>query len=294
MVYKQKILIILNPVAGRNEHKKFADIIQILEDNNLDIKILETSEAGHGKILAQQNINAGYNMIVAAGGDGTINEVLNGIYPSSVPFGIIPLGTVNVLAKEIALLDSSASIAQCIIDAHHRPCWLGKSNGRYFSLMISAGLDALSVANVSSKLKRLIGKNAYAISFLTQLIRSKNLKYTVTADGKIYDAANVIVTNGKFYGGEFICAPDASLEDRQLYLLMAVKFGRWNAVKAAYLMLTNKYYKSKDVIILPADRITVSCSQGNIPLQMDGDSAGYLPISITCSKSSINLIQPKK
>jgi YegS/Rv2252/BmrU family lipid kinase len=291
--HKKKILIILNPVAGRSEHEKFSKIIEILKSNNLDIEITETKEAGHGKRIAAANLDAGFDMIVAAGGDGTVNEVLNGIYPHQIPFGLIPLGTVNVLAKEIKLADNAASIANCIITAHHKICWLGNRDGHYFSLMVSAGLDAMSVANVSGKLKRLIGKNAYALSFLKELIKSQNIKYIVTANGKAYDASNVIITNGKYYGGEYICAPDAALDKNQLYLLMSMKFGRWNALKYAFLMLSNKYPYSKDITIIPANRVTINCAFEDIPIQMDGDDAGILPARITMSDHSINLVQPE-
>ena len=293
---KKNLLIILNPVAGRRLQGKFNNIVNILQKNNLTVTIRETKYAGHGKEIAKEitseNINNDYDMIIAAGGDGTINEVINGIYPHQIAFGIIPLGTANVLAKEIKLGEKANDIADCLINGHSSACWLGKANGQYFTLMTSIGLDSLAVAHVSTRLKKIIGKGAYGLSFIWQVIKSKNISYEVTSDGKSYDAYNIIIANGHLYGGQYICAPKARLEDKRLYLLLAQKGGRLNALKYAYLMLTQKYPASPTVTTLPMTQATIKCRHNNISIQSDGDAIGCLPAEVSLSEYALNLIRP--
>lgn len=289
---RKNILIIINPVAGRRLHNKFSRIVNELKRNNLTVTVIETLYSGHGRLIAEQNINDNYDMIVAAGGDGTINEVINGIYPHQMPFGIIPLGTANVLAREIKLKNNVEDITDCIIKGHMAPCYLGVSSGQYFSLMISTGLDAMSVAYVNIKLKKIIGKAAYVMSFLWEIIKSKNITYEVIENGKKHIASNVIISNGRFYGGQYICAPEARLEDEGLYLLMAKKTGRFNSLKYAYLMLTQQYPDCDSVITVPVTKVTIKCAYKETPVQIDGDYGGYLPAEISISDQSINLVQP--
>jgi len=291
---QKKLLIIINPAAGRRSPGKFSHIVDILRENNLAVTIMETRYSGHGQLIAKQNAPGNYDMVIAAGGDGTVNEVLNGLYPCKIPFGIIPLGTVNVLARGINLKNKARNIADCIINGHTAPCWLGVANGRYFSLMASAGLDSLAVAHVNPGLKKIIGKAAYALSFIREVIKSRDITCEIEANGKAYTASNVIITNGHLYGGHYICAPDARLEDRQLYLLLAKRSGRLNALKYAWLMLTRKYPYCDSVVSLPVTKVTVKCKYDNIPLQTDGDTAGVLPAEITISDHPVNLVQPCK
>ncbi|PCJ43049.1 MAG: hypothetical protein COA81_05300 [Alphaproteobacteria bacterium] len=289
---KKNLLIILNPVAGRRLSGKFNNIINILQKNSLSVTIKETLYAGHGKEIARENINKNYDMIVAAGGDGTINEVINGIYPHQIAFGLIPLGTANVLAKEISLGEKADDIADCLINGHSSPCWLGKANGRYFTLMTSVGLDSLAVAHVSTRLKKNIGKGAYALSFIWQVIKSKNITYQVTSDGKTHSAYNIIITNGRLYGGQYICAPEGRLGDKKLYLLLAQRGGRFNALKYAYLMLSQKYPESRTVTTLPITQATIKCVHDNIPVQIDGDAINCLPTDVSLSEHALNLVRP--
>ncbi len=293
---KKNFLIILNPVAGRRLQGKFNNIVNILQKNNLSVTIRETKYAGHGKEIAKEitseNINNDYDMIVAAGGDGTINEVINGIYPHQIAFGIIPLGTANVLAKEINLGEKANDIADCLINGHSSACWLGNANGRYFTLMTSIGLDSLAVAHVSTRLKKIIGKGAYALSFIWQVIKSKNITYQVTSDGKTHSAYNIIITNGRLYGGQYICAPGARLEDKKLYLLLAQRGGRFNALKYAYLMLSQKYPESHTITMLPMTQATIKCGHDNIPAQIDGDAISCLPVEVSLSDYTLNLVRP--
>ena len=290
---KSNVLIIYNPAAGAESINAFNRVVDALNEKVKNVVVVETEYAGHAREIAYRSIDGDYDLIIAAGGDGTINEVINGLYPSDMPFAIIPLGTVNVLAKEIKLENSHYSILDYILSGKVKPSWLGVSNGHCFFLMMSAGIDARSVAIVNVFLKKYIGRFAYAISFLKCLFKGGNINYKVTVDGKEFYASNVIVSNGKLYGGQYLCAPNMDLEQEKLQVLMAQKKGRWPALKYAYLMLTQQYPDAGSVISISARSVHIISDVDDEPIQLDGDHIGYLPADISVSKSPISLLYPR-
>lgn len=288
----KKVLIIFNPEAGQRAIQKFNRIVEELKENELLIDIIKTQYSGHAKIIAQENVNNNYDMLIAAGGDGTINEVLNGMYPTLVPFAIIPLGTANVLAKEAQINSTASEIINYILNGSTKPLWLGKSNNNYFALMMSTGLDAVSVSKVNKNLKKWFGKFAYIVSFIKAVIDSKNIIYKVIIENKTYYSSSVIVSNGKLYGGEYICAPDASLQENKLYAVLTKNTGRINALKYALLMFLQKLPYSDSVTIFPVTKLRISCEQEKVPTQIDGDDGGYIPVEVSISDQYINFQYP--
>lgn len=289
---RENILVIFNPAAGAGSIKKLNDIIDIVRAKGINVTMSETRYAGHAQEIANQSINKNYDLVVAAGGDGTMNEVINGVYPSKIPLAIIPLGTVNVLALEMDLKNTVRSIADYIVYGKAKPCWLGCSNERYFLLMMSAGYDAKSVAYVSGSLKALIGKMAYVFSYIKTLISSSPLEYDVDIGGKKYKCFNVIVSNSRLYGGNFISAPEASMDKNHLVISMAQKGGRLNALKYALCMFLGKYPKLKSVQNITATKCYISCSAAPEPIQLDGDAIGKLPSNISVSDECLMLLRP--
>jgi len=288
----KKVLIIFNPEAGQRAEQKLKRIVEELKRNELLIDTIKTQYSGHAKIIAQENVNNKYAMLIAAGGDGTINEVLNGMYPTFVPFAIIPLGTANVLAKEAQIGSNASGIVNYILNGSTKPLWLGRSNNKYFALMMSAGLDAVSVTKVNKKLKKWFGKFAYIVSFVKAVMDSKNITYEVLIENKIYYSSGVIVSNGKLYGGEYICAPNASLQENKLYAILTKNTGRINALKYALLMFLQKLPYSDSVTILPVTKLRINCEQKKIPTQIDGDNGGYVPVDVSISDQYINFQYP--
>ena len=270
----------------------FKMIVENLKENGMVIDVIKTQHTGHAKIIAQENVNNNYDMLIAAGGDGTINEVLNGIYPTLIPFAIIPLGTANVLAKEAKININANEVVNYILNGSTKPLWLGKANNKYFALMMSAGLDAVSVAKVSKKLKKWFGKFAYIVSFVKAVINSQNIIYEVIIENKTYYSSGVIISNGKLYGGEYICAPDATLHEAKLYAILTKNTGRINALKYALLLFLQRLPYSDSVAIFPVTELKISCAQKRIPMQIDGDDGGYIPVEVSISDQYINFQYP--
>lgn len=290
MVKNFKNLIIYNPNAGRGQHELLLAVLNELEKKDAQYTVLVTEYAGHAMTIAKENHNS-YDVIVAAGGDGTINEVINGLRGSNATLAIIPVGTSNVVAKEILLPHDPEIIADVITEGKIKKYYLPKINGRYFSLMASVGYDSTAVKCVNRKLKKKIAEGAYFFSFMKALFATDNIKYELSVDENKHHAYGAIISNGKYYGGNFISAPDASIFDPGLYVVMLKKKGRIAAMKYFLSIIFKRINKNKDVGIIEATNINIKAT-GQANIQIDGDHFGYLPAQISIGKENIKIKTP--
>jgi len=161
------MVIVFNPVAGRRRAHLLWRVLDVLMANGVRLDLAETHCPGHAEALARDAVSRGESMVVAAGGDGTIAEVANGLMGSNTNLGVIPLGTANVLAHELGLPFSPQAVAAAL--AFGRTCrlWPGQihnaDGARLFVQMLGVGFDAHVVRNLSFPLKRVFGKGAYVL-----------------------------------------------------------------------------------------------------------------------------------
>lgn len=287
------ILIIYNANAGQRRKDMFFEILHELDNKLVKYDVIKTEFAGHGEVIARDmsQINE-VKTIVAAGGDGTINEVLNGMRASAKPLGIIPLGTANVLAKELGIKINAMDIAEVLMRAHISSLYVATINDQIFSLMASVGYDAGAVKNVNIKLKKKVGEAAYVFSFIRELIMAPKIAYNIEVDGNIHYAYGAIITNGKFYGGKYICAPDASIKENKLHAILFKKSGAIQAIKYFWAIVNNTLYKSAEIEVFEVDSVEIS-SNHEAPVQIDGDYFGELPVKIGLIERPVSIICPK-
>jgi diacylglycerol kinase (ATP) len=292
---RKRILIIHNPTSGRGRADFMSKVAVALTDLGARVDIVVTDHPGHGTELAARVEPDSQDAIVAAGGDGTINEVLNGLYAQvdAPPMGIIPLGTANVLALELGIAGKPAVIARILYDGPIRNIYPGiiKRKGqpdRLFAMMAGVGLDARVVAGVSSTLKRLIGKGAYIIEAAWQWLRRRLPDYDLEIDKAPYKAGSVIITNGRLYAGHFEIAPDADLGTYGFKILL-LKGSRGQLLGNAVAMAGDFLARKKGVRMLDSTKIVLAGPSGE-PLQADGDLVTQLPVTIEASKKSIKVI----
>jgi YegS/Rv2252/BmrU family lipid kinase len=250
-------------------------------------------EAGAG-----MNGFAALDLLAIAGGDGTINEAVNGLIAvagpngqASLPLAIVPLGTANVLAREIGQSFSPSVAAQTAIGGAPRKIYLGQANGRCFTIMAGAGFDAHVVANVSTTLKLRIGKLAYVWEALRQLFRFPYQRYRVTVDGVAYDAASVVVAKGRLYAGPYVAAPDARLDRPEFQVCLFQRGGRWNAVRYAVALAMGVLPKLGDYRIVTGREVRIDGPAGD-PVQGDGDIIAHLPAEIRLAPVALSLMAP--
>lgn len=301
----KRMLVIFNPTAGRRQKRKLDAVVKALQDLGATVQLLATQARGDAEAFARQariTFEMGLpqsgeveapDVVVAAGGDGTINEVVNGLLGSDLPLAIIPLGTANVLAAEIGLPSETKKLARVICFGEAVDTYIGLINRRAFIQMAGAGMDADVVAGVSKPLKRLLGKGAYGLAILRWLIKPSKQRYRLSIEGQEYDAATVIFSNGRYYGGRFLLAPKASIHDNALLVTVFQKGGRWSAVLALILLGLGRIEIARGVKCLQCRTATLTNVEGEEPrrlVQADGDIVAKIPAQIGISTTPIKLV----
>src|SRR5277367_1854400 len=194
------MVIIFNPVAGRRRANLLWRVLDVLVANGVRLDLAETHRAGHAEALAREAVRRGEQMVVAAGGDGTIAEVANGLMGSSACLGVIPLGTANVLAHELGLPFAPKSVAAALAFGRTRTLWPGVARGadssRLFVQMLGIGFDAQVVHRLSLPLKRVLGKGAYVVQSLGESFRYKFPPIRLRIDEMETEAASAVISKG--------------------------------------------------------------------------------------------------
>lgn len=287
-----RVFIIHNPISGRRSGL-LREVQSRLEGMGCRVALHETARPDHAREIASAVSRADYDRIVVSGGDGTINEVFNGLTPDSPPVAIIPRGTANVLAAEIGLGADPREIAETIVRGEARAVSLGTINGRRFLLMAGVGFDACVVATVSSRLKRAIGKGAYVVASLRQMIRGEFHRFQVLIDGVPHEAASVVIANAHYYGGRFVCAPEARLESSDLQVCLFERGSRWHVAVYGLALALGLLPKAPGYRILPATRIEIRAPHG-AAIQADGDFVGFTPAEVTVTSRAAWLVFPRR
>jgi YegS/Rv2252/BmrU family lipid kinase len=286
--------VIVNPAAGRRRRPFLEAVLGAVRARGVALTVRETAAPGHAETLARAAVAEQFDAILAAGGDGTVNEVINGLAGSAQVFGIVPLGTANVLAAEIGLACTPEAIAHTIAGGTPRPVYFARAGGRVFALMAGAGLDARVVAGVDLKLKRRVGKLAYVWQALLELIRYRPTLYEVALGGGArHRAAGVIVAKGHYYGGRFVCAPQARLGEPVLQVCLFQKPGRLSAMRYALALASGRLCRlpESDYRIVPARALTISGPPGE-RMQLDGDVGVAMPAAIEVIEEPFLLLTP--
>jgi diacylglycerol kinase (ATP) len=297
---RRRLLVVFNPTAGRRRQGRLAATLRHLESAGCDLALRETTARGDAERFAREAAaltnGAAADLFVVAGGDGTINEAVNGLIAArnGVPLpalAVVPLGTANVLAQEIGLSTAPAAIARDIAAGLPRAIHIGSANGRCFTMMAGVGFDAHVVAGVSPALKRRLGKLAYVLESLRQLFRFGFPRYRVTIDGSVHDAASVIVAKGHFYGGRFVCAPEARLEAPEFQVCLFERGGRWNAIRYALALALGRLPRLGDYRIVSGRSVVIEGPPGD-PVQGDGDIIARLPVCIELVSQPLRVVVP--
>ncbi|MCW5773034.1 MAG: YegS/Rv2252/BmrU family lipid kinase [Rhodospirillaceae bacterium] len=292
------MLVIYNPTAGHRRARFLARVTSLLADRGVALRTVATAARGDATKLARA-ANAAAT-VAAAGGDGTINEVINGLDCRRARLAVIPLGTANVLAAELGLSARAESVAAAAAAGRLRHIHLGEvrigRETRRFAMMAGVGFDAHVVAHLPLKLKRALanisaGKLAYAWQMLVEWLRLRPRRYRVTADGADYDCASAIVAKGHFYGGRYVAAPEASLDRDSFELVLFERGGRWAVLRYAVALGLGRLHRAKGVRILRVREIEIAGAAGE-PVHADGDCLGTLPARFTIAPETLAVLAP--
>jgi diacylglycerol kinase family enzyme len=232
-----------------------------------------------------------YDLVAAAGGDGTVNEVVNGLRGKGLPLGIVPLGTANVVADEIGLGRSVKAIARALAFGPVRPIHVGIANGRRFVMMAGAGFDANVVAGVSLLWKKRLGPLAYVWQAAQTAFTGTLPVCAVTIDGTRHEAGSAVACNGRRYGGPFVAARAASLSERRFHVVLMRGRGWFSVLRYGLGLMAGHVDAWWDVAVAPGREITIDGVAGQ-PVQADGDIIAHLPVTISIDPEPVQLVYP--
>lgn len=294
-----RIAIVFNPVAGWRRRRRLDAVLRALAARGAAVTVLTTAARGDAARLARMAAGT-VDIVAAAGGDGTINEVANGLLAVPAPqrpaLGIVPLGTANVLAREIGLALNAAAAADALVGGHALQVRLGRlqagSRDEHFLMMAGIGFDAAVVAAVSPRLKRWLGKGAYVWQSLRHLLRYRPRFYEIAIDGVPHRAASAIVSRGRHYAGPYTCAPAASLAAPQLHVCLFERAGRGAVMRYGAALLLDRLPQAAGYRVVPATRVEIVGGAGDA-IQADGDHIAHLPATIGLAAEDIRLLVPR-
>lgn len=291
----EKIILIGNPVAGGSAEEKIKKAQEILKTKGIPFETLLTKKPGDAENYAKKikDTEKDNLLVIAAGGDGTYNEIINGLAHSQIPLAILPMGTTSVLAKELKIPKDMRKAINLALNGRIQRVHLGKIKNRekqrYFILMAGIGYDGLAVYRVNPKEKRHLKKIAYILSGLKTLLTFKPTELRIK-NGTVKKAYNVVVSKASCYGGSFKIAPDANLKSPNLYVFLSRTKSKIGLVLHIIGVILGKHLKMKKTEYFSTDKIKVT---GDAHVQIDGDYFGKAPVEIGIVKNSLNLVFPE-
>jgi diacylglycerol kinase (ATP) len=290
-----KLFVIFNPAARGEKSQRLRQFLEAKA--NPDITIAPTQRAGDAKLLAARAVTEGYSMVVAAGGDGTINEVINGLGASGIPLAILPLGTVNVFAQEIGV-SRRIDAAWALIEAGHTrtidlACAKANGSTRLFVQLAGVGFDAQAVRTASWELKKKIGPFSYVWAGL-KMISSKPVDVEVSTNGSglCGRGVAVLVGNGRFYGGPFSLFPKARLDDGLLDICVFEKCGYLDVLRYGQGILRGVHLGLRGVQYFQTEQLICGAARGTA-FQLDGEDAGDVPVTFSIVPRALRVVVPK-
>ena len=296
-------VLIVNPAAGGGRRMRQLDEARrILRDGGIETELQNTTAPGEATALGRRAVDESRQLVIVCGGDGTMNEVVNGLACSQMPLALLPAGTANVLGKELSLPRNLPRAAERILHAPYRRIALGlatpeKSSGepRYFLSVAGAGADGALVHAVHPEFKRQAGIFAYWQEGLRQLTRYDFPLFRTSMAGNAMniDASLVIVGRTKHYGGPFKITTEADLLQPQFELAFVTTRSAWRYLAYMPLIWAGKLRSARYVRFFKTNSLQcASNSASQVQVQVDGEPAGRLPVEFRIVPDALTLAIP--
>lgn len=255
-----KYVFIINPASGKTDYDKIKqNIMKTLENENYEI--YETKAPKEATEIASRFKNEEDTIVYSVGGDGTLNEVVNGIAEGKSKLGIIPTGSGNDFYRTL----KEAQTENVRLD-------LGKVNGRYFINIASVGMDAETCNNANKIKSKIKLHSSYYLALIHTFLTFKSKSLKLKIDKNVYAGDYIIaaICNGKYYGGGFKIAPVASFDDNQFDIYLVSKAGKLKLIKILLALLKSEHEKYNEVRKYTGKNITIT-SENNLIVNIDGE-----------------------
>jgi YegS/Rv2252/BmrU family lipid kinase len=292
-----RVLIVYNPAAGQaGSLEQELDIAaDTWRERGWQVDLQPTQRSGDGTRIAREAAEAGYDIVAAAGGDGTINEVVNGLANTQTALAALPLGTVNVWARELGLPLQPRAAAEALSDGVIRPIDLGRADDRYFLLMAGVGFDATITAQVQPEEKRRFGALAYVLRGFGLIGRMRGTKMRLVLDGRSISGRVlwVLVGNSQLYGGLMKITHQASIDDGLLDVCVIRGENLYSAPWHILSILLRRYDLDPEIDYYRARKVEVY-TRRTLPVQVDGDSYGETPMRFEVAPGALRALMPPR
>lgn len=291
-----KTAFVVNPAAGQGQaHKIWGQIASALRQSGQEYSLYLTAKRGDGTRLAKEAARAGAELIVGVGGDGTLNEIVNGMNIADNILGIIPTGTGNGFRRSCSIPGNWQAALSGLSQWKPRCIDLGRVNDHYFLNVVGIGFDAAVEELASGKYHNLKGYLSYIPAFIEELATFKNFPANLRLEHAVYQEDKLlllVINNGAYYGGSMCIAPQASVDDGKLDLTMVRSIGARETTILAARALLRKKLSHKAISKETVHSVRIE-SDETVPIHIDGELHGELPVTIKLKASALKIMAPR-
>lgn len=282
-------IVILNPTARSERTRRWHERVETITRGAV---ICATSRCGEAESIARRAAAEGFETIVAAGGDGTVNEVVNGMAGTSAALGLLPIGTMNVFALELGIPANDLGFCWQIIQKQHsRLIDMPRANQKHFVQLAGVGLDAQVVKETSRAFKRSFGPLSYLISAAQIAARRPPLLRIDSANAVTEEGSFVLVGNGRLYGGPFPFFKNAVIDDGLLDVVIFKQLGYLEIIKYLQNVVFSSAIRLPEVEYFQTERLRVT-SEEEVPVEIDGELIGNCPVEFQIEKQKLRVLVP--
>jgi diacylglycerol kinase (ATP) len=288
----KKVTLVYNPISGRGKSQAAAEkAAGVLRRAEIDVDVRETRVAGDGRRFARE-LSPDSDALIAVGGDGTLNEVVSGL-TRDVPVGLVPVGTANVVARDLRLPFHPEEAARVIVHGTTRTIDVGRVNDRRFLAMVGVGFDGEIVKEIAAARRGPISQLTYVRPAMRALASFQPRPLRLTVDGVPLpdDFYAVFVTNTRCYGGHFAVAPEAALDDGVFHFAAWTARSKARLLRYAFAGLLRR--KASAAQYGTGRRFRIDSVEGTpVPAQADGDPLGATPLDIEVLPRAARVFAP--
>jgi YegS/Rv2252/BmrU family lipid kinase len=287
----RQFFLVVSPTSGGGAAKRDApDLIQRLRSAGAEVEAEFTESLDHGRRLATEAARTG-KTVVAVGGDGLINSVVNGLatVPDAIG-GLLPYGTANDLARELGITKRNA--IEVLLDGFNRPIDLGYAAGKYFTCIASVGFDS-TVIETMMQTSHIKGRFVWPYSVLKSLITWKPLRFTVQSNGETvsFEGFSVAAANGKCFGSGMHLAPDAKLDDGLFDVVIIATRSRLEFLRWSPFIFNGGHLRCRAVKVWRTNRLTVDTATPFL-VYAGGEVLAPTPLEIELRPAALRMLTP--
>ncbi len=279
---------------GQDQQRQLNQVRKKLQQQGWRVELCSTDGPGSGHRLASQAVAAGVDVVISAGGDGTLNEIIQGLAGTDVALGILPMGTMNVWAREVGIPLNLQGALQVLLEGDYRRVDLGTANGRYFLLFAGIGADGKITSMIEHHFLKRLGLFSYIIAGAVVGLGPLDFHMRLRVDGRSFRtrASLIIIGNTRLYGGLMTFTNQAYGDDGLLDMCIVRRqgvVGRLRVVLNAF----RKHYPLGARVSYERFRTVTIDSPVPVPIQVDGEPAGTLPAVFRVAPQMLTVIVPR-